>query len=348
MCSSDLLLRQQGAPAGLLATAGVLVTSGVVAAAAVWALGMTWPQGALLGAIVSSTDAAAVFAQFSTQAARLPTRLSATIEIESGLNDPMAVFLTLGLLGWLQQPDSSATDALWLLVRQLGWGMAVGVAAAVACAAVLRRLPLREDHNGLTALLLAALGCMVFAVAGLLEGSGFLAVYLFGALLAHRAPQAVRPALAAVNGFTWLSQATMFLLLGLLVTPHEVWRLILPSLLIAGVLMLLARPLAVVLCLTPLGFPWREQAFVASVGLRGAVPIVLAMFPWLAGLDQAYLYFDIAFVVVLCSLVLQAPVLGALARWLGLQAPAPVPPVGQDPHADAAPGDGAAGGSRLQ
>ena len=143
------LLRQQGAPAGLLATAGVLVTSGVVAAAAVWALGMTWPQGALLGAIVSSTDAAAVFAQFSTQAARLPTRLSATIEIESGLNDPMAVFLTLGLLGWLQQSDSSATDALWLLVRQLGWGVAVGVAAAVACAAVLRRLPLREDHNGL-------------------------------------------------------------------------------------------------------------------------------------------------------------------------------------------------------
>ena len=138
----------------------------------------------------------------------------------------------------------------------------------------------------------------------------------------------------------------MFLLLGLLVTPHEVWRFVVPALGIAAVLMLVARPVAVLVCLTPLRYTWREQAFVASVGLRGAVPIVLAMFPWLAGVQQAYLYFDIAFVVVLASLLLQAPVLGALARALNLERPVPSAHVGQGPQPDAA-SDGAAAGPRA-
>jgi cell volume regulation protein A len=311
-------LRQAAWPAGLLATVGVAITAAVCAAAAAGVFGMDWKAALLLGAVLASTDAAAVFHQLGSSGVRLPPRLTATIEVESGLNDPMAVCLTLGLILLIQSPQLPASALFALLAKQVGFGLAIGVGAAWLVAAILQRLPLDDEHNGLAALLLAAAGTVAFALAGLVEGSGFLAVYLFGVIVAQRAPAVVRSALAALNGYTWLAQSVMFLLLGLLVTPSEVARLVLPALAIAAVLMLVARPLAVLACLAPLGFSWREQAFVSWVGLRGAVPIVLAVYPVIAGLPRSYLFFDAAFVAVLASLLLQGPSVGLLARRLGL------------------------------
>lgn len=317
------MLRRAAAPALLLATVGVLVTTAVVAAVAVMVMGMDWLHAALLGAIVSSTDAAAVFSQLARGSTRLPERLRSTVEVESGFNDPMAVLLTLGLISVLSA--TAGTDPLHALpelaARQIGFGLAFGVGGGLAMAALLRRLPIGDDHQGLTALLLASSGVVVYAGAAQVDGSGFLAVYLFGVCVAHRAPQRAQPALMALNGYTWLAEASLFLLLGLLITPHEALRFAAPGMAIAAALMLLARPLAVAVCLTPLRFPWRQQALIGWVGLRGAVPIVLALYPVLAGVAQAYVFFDLAFVVVLCSLLLQATTIGPMARWLGLALP---------------------------
>lgn len=315
-------------PAGLLATVGVAATACVVAALAHLVMDVPWAQGLLLGAAVSSTDAAAVFAQFSASKLRLDERLTATIEVESGMNDPMAMVLTLGLIAWMTARGGAGADAaetvsslgvlMPLLGQQLGLGLAIGVGAGLLAAAWLRRLPIEDDHDGLAALLLAALGLLLFAVTNRCGGSGFLAVYIAGLLLRHRADRVATLSLAGLNGYTWLAQAALFLLLGLLVTPHEVWQLVLPGLGVAAGLMLLARPLGVVLCLAPLGFGWREQCFVAWSGLRGGVPIVLAAYPVLAGIPDAWRLFDVAFLVVLLSLLIQGPTLAALARALGL------------------------------
>lgn len=313
-------------PAGLLATVGVAVTAVIVAALARAVLGVSWVEGLLLGAAVSSTDAAAVFAQFSASKLRLAPRLSATIEVESAMNDPMAMVLTLGLIAWLtplgQAGDTRVAglaDLLPLLAEQLGLGLLVGLLGGMVAAWWVRRLPFADDHDGLAALLMAALGLLLFAATNRVGGSGFLAVYIAGLLVRHRGERVALMSLPGLNGYTWLAQAVLFLLLGLLVTPHEVWRLIGPALLMAAGLMFVARPAAVVLCLAPLGFSWRAQCFVAWSGLRGAVPIVLATYPVLAGLPDGWRFFDVAFVVVLLSLLVQGPTLAPLARWLGLE-----------------------------
>lgn len=318
-------VRQAVLPASLLATVGVAVTAAIVAGIARLVLGMPWSEGLLLGAAVSSTDASAVFAQFSASQLRLEPRVAATIEVESAMNDPMAMVLTIGLIAWLAPlgqgggPAVSGLAALMpLLAQQLGFGLLFGVGGGLAAAWWVRRLPLTDDHNGLAALLMAALGLLLFAVTNESGGSGFLAVYLAGLLVRHHAPRVAKQSLPGLNGYTWLAQAALFLLLGLLVTPHEVWRLIGPALLLAAGLMLVARPAATLLCLGPLGFGWRAQVFVAWSGLRGAVPIVLATYPVLAGLPDGWRFFDVAFVVVLLSLLIQGPTLAPLARRLGL------------------------------
>ena len=312
-------------PAGLLATVGVAVTALIVAGLARAVLGVSWVEGLLLGAAVSSTDAAAVFAQFSASQLRLAPRLAATIEVESAMNDPMAMVLTLGLIAWLtplgQAGDlrvAGAGDLLPLLAEQLGLGLLMGLGGGMLAAWWVRRLPIADDHDGLAALLMAALGLLLFAVTNRSGGSGFLAVYLAGLLVRHRGERVAVMSLPGLNGYTWLAQAVLFLLLGLLVTPHEVWRLIGPALAMAAGLMFVARPAAVVLCLAPLGFSWRAQCFVAWSGMRGAVPIVLATYPVLAGLPDGWRFFDVAFVVVLLSLLVQGPTLAPLARRLGL------------------------------
>jgi len=307
-------------PASALATVGVAATACLVAAIARLVMDLPWPEGLLLGAAVSSTDASAVFAQFSASRLKLQQRLTATIEVESALNDPMAIVLTVGLLAWMGSRGAADAAAVLgpLLASQLGLGLLVGVAGGLLAAAWVRRLPITDDHDGLAALLMAALGLLLFALANKSGGSGFLAVYIAGLLVRHRAERVAGLSLPGLNGYTWLAQAALFLLLGLLVTPHEVWQLAVPGLAVAAGLMLLARPAAVMLCLAALRFSWREQTFVAWSGLRGGVPIVLAAYPVLAGVPGAWRLFDVAFLVVLLSLLIQGPTLAPLARALRL------------------------------
>jgi potassium/hydrogen antiporter len=306
-------------PALVLATVGVVLTAGLTGAAAMWLLDVDWRVGLLAGAVVGSTDAAAVFSLMRSAGLRLSERLASTLEIESGLNDPMAVVLTLMLIGAVEAAVSTSPAIMLLL--QAGFGLAGGLGAGFAMAALLRRLPLVGTQRGLAALVLASSGLAVFAGVSLFGGSGFLAVYLFGLVVRARAERRVQVALSAMDGYAWLAQASMFLLLGLLVSPSRLWPTLVPALGVAAVLMFVARPLAVWLCLAPLRFTPREITFVSWVGLRGAVPIVLAVFPIIAGVPGAVRLLDVAFVVVLASLLLQGSTLGWAAGRLGVNLP---------------------------
>lgn len=318
-------------PSLLLATLGVVLSAGITGAAARWLLDLSWSMALLVGAIVGSTDAAAVFALLKSSGVRLNERVAATLEIESGMNDPMAVYLTLALIGVVLAATTagsgaglSALEVLRSLALQFGWGGALGLGAGFAMAELLKRLGRGEDGGGgIRALLLVSGGLTVFAATTWLGGSGFLAVYAMGVIAGNRARRQVRSTLSAMDGYAWLSQAGMFLLLGLLATPSQLLPTLLPGLGVSLVLMLVARPLAVALCLVPLRFPPREIAFISWVGLRGAVPIVLAMFPLMAGVPGAQTFFNVAFVVVLTSLLLQGSTIAWSARRLGLALPEP-------------------------
>ncbi|TSE25304.1 K(+)/H(+) antiporter NhaP2 [Tepidimonas sediminis] len=314
------------APAVGLATLGVAVSAAVTGVAARWLLDLDWPRALLLGAIVGSTDAAAVFALLQTSGVRLNERVASTLEIESGLNDPMAVFLTLALIGVATASAAPSWSLLgqgaWALAQQFGVGLVLGVGLGWALAAGLRLLAgLTRPGAGVRALLLLSAGLTVFALTTWLGGSGFLAVYVAGLVIGHRARGGVAPALQAMDGYAWMAQAGMFLLLGLLVTPSALLDTLAPALGVAAALMLVARPLAVALCLAPFRFPPREVAFIAWVGLRGAVPIVLAVFPMMAGVEGARVFFNVAFVVVLASLLLQGASLPWAARRAGVALP---------------------------
>ena len=317
-------------PASLLATVGVLVCAAITAAAGVLFLGLDWGHAMLLGAIVGSTDAAAVFSLLTRSGVTLNERVAATLEIESGVNDPMAVYLTLTFIALLSATGAGtdAGDVAWLTVarsfaEQFGGGALIGIGSGFAMALLLRHVAARDADAGVLALLLGAAGLAVFAATGWLGGSGFLAVYLFGVIVANRAAKAVGPTLAAIDGYAWLAQTGMFLLLGLLVTPSDLASSWLPGLAVAAVLIVVARPIAVWMCLWPFRFSTRETWFISWVGLRGAVPIVLALFPLLAGVPQAGLLFNVAFVVVLMSLLTQGTTIGWVARKLGVALPDP-------------------------
>jgi cell volume regulation protein A len=317
-------------PGALLGTVGVLLTAGLVAGVAIVALKVDWRHGLLLGAIVGSTDAAAVFSMLRQSGVRLNERVAATLEIESGLNDPMAVFLTLALTEAIARHAGFA-DVAWLFVTQAGVGGVLGLGGAAAVAWLLRRLTLTTEQGGVLALIILSGGFAVFAASGLLDGSGFLAIYLYGLLLRDKAEAAVHAASSALDGFAWAAQATMFLLLGLLVTPHELLASLGATAAIAATLMFVARPLAVMACLWPLGFGLRHSLFIGWVGLRGAVPIVLALVPLMNGVPGSQHVFNVAFAVVLASLLLQGTTIGVAARALGMADPAPAEPPGQRP-----------------
>ncbi|WP_157270887.1 potassium/proton antiporter [Azohydromonas aeria] len=311
-------------PAAVLATVGVVLCAGITALAGRWVVGLDWTMALLLGAIVGSTDAAAVFALLTRSGVTLNERIAATLEIESGVNDPMAVYLTLAFIALAASdaPASSAWATMALsFLEQFGWGAVLGLGSGFLGAALLRRVATRDAGGGITALLVGAAGLSVFAAAGLLGGSGFLAVYLFGLVVGNRAAAAVEPSLPAMDGYAWLAQASMFLLLGLLVTPSTFMDTLASSVAVAAVLIFVARPVAVWLCLVPFRFSPRETWFISWVGLRGAVPIVLAMFPLLAGIPQAMLLFNVAFVVVLASLLIQGTTIGVAARRLRVALP---------------------------
>ncbi len=315
-------------PSLLLATLGVVLCTGITGAAAHWLLHLSWPLALLVGAIVGSTDAAAVFSLLKSSGVHLNERLSATLEIESGLNDPMAVYLTLTFIAIalstadVQGLPLSVSEILLSLLAHLGWGGLLGLACGWAMAELVKRLGRGEDGGGgVRALLVVSGGLTVFALTTWLGGSGFLAVYLMGVVIGNRARRQVRASLSAMDGYAWLSQAGMFLLLGLLVTPSEMMKSLWPAIGVSLVLMLVARPLSVWLCLKPLHFSGREIAFISWVGLRGAVPIVLAVFPVMAGVEGASIYFNVAFIVVLTSLVLQGSTIAWSARRLNVVLP---------------------------
>jgi len=315
-------------PALMLASLGVILTAGFTALAAVFLLDLSWISALLLGAVVGSTDAAAVFSLLKTSDVQLNERVSATLEIESGMNDPMAVYLTLTLIGLAVATAAGTAQELTFAViatslgLQFLWGALLGIGMGRVFALLLPRLPKIHEIGSVVALLLATAGLALFGFTTWIGGSGFLAVYLFGIVLNRRAPEIVKTALSALDGFAWLSQALMFVLLGLLVTPSEISRTFWPALGVALVLMFVARPLAVAMCLFPLRFSRKEIAYISWVGLRGAVPIVLAIFPFIADLPEARVIFNVAFVVVLASLLFQGSTIGWFARRMGVLLPA--------------------------
>jgi cell volume regulation protein A len=314
------------APALTLASLGVLLTAAFMGLAASWALAVDWRYGLLLGSIVGSTDAAAVFSILRHGGVALNERVGATLEIESGINDPMAVFLTVALLELIQGGRTALDlEVAGVLVRQFGVGLAGGVLLGLGLAWLLPRVRLSP---GLHTLLVASGGVLAFAAINAAGGSGFLGVYLVGLVVGNRRLPYSEHLLRTTDSLAWLAQAGMFLVLGLLVTPTAILGDLGVATLLGVVLVLVARPLAVTLCLAPLRYPAREVAFIAWVGLRGAVPIVLALFPVLAGLPQARLLYEVAFVVVLISLVVQGATVGPLARRLRVAVPAtPEPPL---------------------
>jgi potassium/hydrogen antiporter len=312
-------------PAVSLATVGVLVTAAIVGVIASLLLGIPWIYGLLLGAIIGSTDAAAVFGVLHSAGLELKQRVGATLEIESGSNDPMAIFLTITLVSLIATGESSLTAGiLGQLLIQFVLGGSIGWAGGHLLGALINRLRLR---SALYPLLTAAGGLVVFGVASVLGGSGFLAIYLCGIVLGNMPLQASQSILRTHDGLAWLGQIAMFLMLGLLVTPSELVPVIGEGLLIALVLIVVARPIAVFASLLPFGFPWREQVFIAWVGLRGAVPIILAIFPLTAGLPFAGEFFNLAFFVVLVSLVAQGWTIAPAARRLGLEVPPTADPL---------------------
>lgn len=306
-----------------LATAGVALTAGVMAVFAVWVLGLSWLEGLLLGAIVSSTDAAAVFTILRARETRLKGRLEPLIELESGSNDPMAVFLTLGMIQALTAPAFNGWALGWFFIQQMTLGAALGYGLGRSMAWIINRI--RLDYQGLYPALTLGLAVFTYAATSAVGGNGFLAVYLAGLTLGNRDFVHRRSLRHFHDSLAWLMQVAMFLVLGLQVFPSRLWPVAASGLMLAGALMLVARPLSVWLALLPFRLGWREKALVSWAGLRGAAPIILATFPYLAGLPQADLIFHVVFFVVLTSVLLQGTTIGAAARWLRLESNRPPP-----------------------
>ena len=306
------------APSLVLATLGVLLTAALTAPAVTMMMGYGWTEALLVGAVVASTDAAAVLFLLRARGLRLRSRVAATLEIESGTNDPFAIFLTILLVELLLTGDQPWASVAASLAGQGLGGAAIGLIGGRLIVLALNRLALPQ---GLHAPFVASAALGVFGLGQALHASGFLAVYLAGLMVGNRPTRAHGTVVVFLDAVTWLAQIVMFVLLGLLAWPEQLMNYAAPALVVAAVLMLFARPLAVFLCLIPFRFSWRDKVFISWVGLRGAVGIFLASIPLLVGLAHAQLYFNIAFVVVLVSLLVQGWTLAPAARFLRIALP---------------------------
>jgi len=318
------VIRRVWAPAGVLASVGVLLVAGLVAGLAHMG-GLGWPEALVLGAIVSSTDAAATFAVLRASGLQLKRRVAATLEVESGVNDPTAVILTTTLTFNLLSPgDLGLSDVLLGILTELLIGAVIGIGAGYGGRTLIGRLHLVT--GGLYPALLLAFGLLSFGVATLAHGSGFLAVYLTGIVLGN-GPLPYRASLLRIfDALAWLAQIGMFLILGLLVFPSQLGEMASFGLAIALVLAVLIRPLVVALCLAPFRYPRNETVFIGWVGLRGAVPIVLATFPVLVGAPGAERIFHLAFFIVVVGAIIPGGTVAWATRRLGLESREPPAP----------------------
>ncbi|WP_049235774.1 potassium/proton antiporter [Moraxella canis] len=299
-------------PAVTLASWGVLATVLVTGIFATWLLDVDWRLGVLMAAIVGSTDAAAVFSLLRNGGVKLNDRVQATLEIESGANDPLAILLVTAMIALNLDPTSQGIgDIIFMLISQIGIGLVLGLLAGWALSKMLPKVHLAD---GMYAILILSAGLIVFGMTNLLGGSGFLAVYLAGVVIGNTKVRATEHVLRVMDSFAWLSQAVLFVVLGLLVQPSSILEVIHYSLLIFIFLLFVARPIAVFSSLLPFRFGIREISFISWVGLRGAVPITLAIIPVTMAVPGADLAFNITFGVVILSLLVQGATIPLMSR----------------------------------
>jgi cell volume regulation protein A len=313
--------RMAALPAMTLASLGVVITSGLFALAAMLLADLSLLEGLLLGAIVASTDAAAVFFLLRIGGINIRDQITSTLEVESGTNDPMAIFLTVTLVGLVAAGKGmSGLDAavLWSFFKEMGIGLVAGLVGGWLIVSIANRF---DQDRGLAPILVLAMALLVFSITGVLHGSGFLAVYVAGLVAGNRSMQSRIAIKRFQDAMTWLAQIIMFVMLGLLATPSDFHTIAIPAVALGLFLVLIARPLAVWLCLLPFDYAQKEITFVAWVGLRGAVSILLSILPILNHLPNAQAYFNITFIVVLVSLVVQGWTIKPVARRLGLLIP---------------------------
>ena len=304
----------------VLATFGTLVTAGLVGLFVIWLTDLPPLQALLLGAVVCSTDAAAVFSILRARQVRLPGDVRSLLELESGSNDPMAVFLTVSLITAITTEGGSPLEFVASFFLQMGLGLALGYGFGRAMAWLLDRIAL--DHDGLYPVLSLTLVLLTFGATQYAGGSGFLAVYVAGLVMGGRAYLHKRSLARFHDGLAWLGQIAMFVTLGLLVFPSRILPVLGVAVLTAVFLTLVARPVAVYASLFRSRFSLREQTLIGWAGLRGAVPIVLATFPLVAGVSGGETLFNIVFFVVLASTLIQGTTIPAVARWLRIEGPA--------------------------
>lgn len=308
----------------LMATAGVLITALVVAGFVMTLLDFSPAEAFLVGAIVAATDAAAVFSILGTQKIALKGNTVPLLELESGSNDPMAIFLTIAAIEIIQQPETSFLSLLMIFVRQMSIALVLGIGIGFLASKIINKL--RLDADGLYPVFTAAFVLFAFGITALAGGSGFLAVYLVGLVMANQKFVHKNSLMNFHDGLSWLMQIIMFLTLGLLVFPSQLPPIALTGIIIAVVLIFVARPLGVFLSLMFSEFDFRDKLMISWVGLRGATPIVLATFPVLAGIPGSDTIFNIVFFVVLISVLLQGSTLIPVAKYLGITMPY-VPPI---------------------
>jgi potassium/hydrogen antiporter len=319
--------RQAAAPAIALATIGVVLTTLIFALAARFVFDFSWLEALLFGAIVGSTDAAAVFFLLRIGGINIRDKVRSTLEVESSSNDPMAIFLTITLVQLIANGTPLSEMGVDLLISfglQMGVGLLAGFIGGMIIVSLVNRLNL---ERGLTPIFVIALSLLVFSATGVAGGSGFLAVYVAGLYAGNRQIRSAPTLKRFQDGMTWLAQILMFLLLGLLATPSQFPAIAVPAIAMAVFLIFIARPLAVWLTLLPFDYKREETAFVSWVGLRGAVSILLAILPLLGNLENATTFFNAAFIIVLVSLIVQGWTINPLARRLGLVVPARIGPV---------------------